>query len=129
MQFNKAKIVATLGPASDSKEKILELANAGVNVFRINFSHGSHDQARRIIQNIREVDKQTVHHLAILADLQGPKLRVGVVAEGSVVHPGDQVRFTTENVKGNAKRVFMTYERFPKDVEVGEKILLDDGSS
>jgi len=127
MQFNKAKIVATLGPASDSKEKILELANAGVNVFRINFSHGSHDQARRIIQNIREVDKQTVHHLAILADLQGPKLRVGVVAEGSVVHPGDQVRFTTENVKGNAERVFMTYERFPKDVEVGEKILLDDG--
>lgn len=127
MQFNKAKIVATLGPASDSKEKILELANAGVNVFRINFSHGSHDQVRKIIQNIREVDKQTVHHLAILADLQGPKLRVGVVAEGSVVHPGDRVCFTSENIKGNAQRVFMTYERFPKDVQVGEKILLDDG--
>ena len=77
MQFNKTKIVATLGPASDSKEKILELANAGVNVFRINFSHGSHDQVRKIIQNIQEVDKQTVHHLAILADLQGPKAQGG----------------------------------------------------
>lgn len=128
MHFNKTKIVATLGPASDSKDKIRELARAGVNVFRINFSHGSHDQARKIVQRIREVDNETEDfHLAILADLQGPKLRIGQVEEGAMVHPGDQVRFTNEPVMGTANKVFMTYEQFPKDVKVGEKILLDDG--
>lgn len=128
MHFNKAKIVATLGPASDSKDKIRELAHAGVNVFRINFSHGSHDQARKIVQRIREVDNESDHfHLAILADLQGPKLRVGQVEEGAIVHPGDQVRFTNENVIGDSTKVFMTYKNFPKDVKAGEKILLDDG--
>lgn len=128
MHFNKTKIVATLGPASDSKDKIRELARAGVNVFRINFSHGSHEQARKIVQSIREVDNETEDfHLAILADLQGPKLRIGQVEEGAMVHPGDQVRFTNEPVIGTANKVFMTYEQFPKDVKVGEKILLDDG--
>lgn len=128
MHFNKTKIVATLGPASDSKDKIRQLARAGVNVFRINFSHGSHDQARKIVQRIREVDNETEDfHLAILADLQGPKLRIGQVEEGAMVHPGDQVRFTNEPVMGTANKVFMTYEQFPKDVKVGEKILLDDG--
>jgi pyruvate kinase len=128
MHFNKAKIVATLGPASDSKDKIRELAHAGVNVFRINFSHGTHEQARKIVQRIREVDNESDHfHLAILADLQGPKLRVGQVEEGAIVHPGDQVRFTNENLIGDATKVFMTYQNFPKDVKAGEKILLDDG--
>ena len=128
MHFNKTKIVATLGPASDSKDKIRELARAGVNVFRINFSHGSHDQARKIVQRIREVDNETEDfHLAILADLQGPKLRIGQVEEGAMVHPGDLVRFTNEAVMGSASKVFMTYEQFPRDVKAGEKILLDDG--
>lgn len=128
MHFNKTKIVATLGPASDSKDKIRELARAGVNVFRINFSHGSHDQARKIVQRIREVDNETEDfHLAILADLQGPKLRIGQVEEGAIVHPGDLVRFTNEAVMGSASKVFMTYEQFPRDVKAGEKILLDDG--
>jgi pyruvate kinase len=128
MHFNKTKIVATLGPASDSKDKIRELARAGVNVFRINFSHGSHDQARKIVQRIREVDNETEDfHLAILADLQGPKLRIGLVEEGAIVRPGDQVRFTNEDTVGSAQRVYMTYKQFPNDVKPGEKILLDDG--
>ena len=128
MHFNKTKIVATLGPASDSKSKIRELAKAGVNVFRINFSHGSHEQARKIVQRIREVDNESDDfHLAILADLQGPKLRIGQVEEGAIVHPGDRVLFTNQPTIGDASRVYMTYENFPNDVNVGEKILLDDG--
>jgi len=127
MHFNKTKIVATIGPASDSVEKLRELALAGVNVFRINFSHGSHDEAREIVRRIRQVDAETEKHLAILADLQGPKLRIGMVEEGALLQVGDRMSFTNTPGVGNSKRVYMTYERFPQDVKVGETVLLDDG--
>ena len=128
MNFNKAKIVATLGPASESLEKIRDMANAGVNVFRINFSHGSHEYARTLISRIRKVDDETdKYNLAILADLQGPKLRIGSVEEGALLEPGDLLTFTNEPCMGTSKKVFMTYQQFAHDVKVGENILLDDG--
>jgi pyruvate kinase len=100
---------------------------AGVNVFRVNFSHGAADEHRSTIRRIRGILKETGCNAAILADLQGPKLRVGVVEEGAVLVPGDRLTFTTEKCEGTKERVFMTYTQFPRDVRVGENVLLDDG--
>lgn len=125
--MKKAKIVATLGPASSDKETMLKMINAGVNVFRINFSHGDHETHRNTIRRIREINEEHDLNVATLADLQGPKLRIGEVEEGAIVNVGDQVTFTTTPTKGTAKKVYMTYEQFPQDVKVGERILLDDG--
>ena len=125
--MKRAKIVATLGPAS-AKQSILEsMLQAGVNVFRVNFSHGSHSDHRKTIGLIRAALDRTGMSAAILADLQGPKLRVGEVEEGTVITKGEQLIFSNEPCVGNKDKVFMTYERFPKDVKAGERILLDDG--
>ena len=127
-QAKKTKIVATLGPASSSEEVIEKMIHAGVNVFRINFSHADHDDVAERINIIRSLSEKHKTYTSILADLQGPKLRVGVIEEGAIVEPGDTVEFiTTEPFVGNAKQAYMTYQRFPKDVTAGEKILLDDG--
>jgi pyruvate kinase len=127
-QVKKTKIVATLGPASSSEEVIEKMIHAGVNVFRINFSHADHDDVAERINIIRSLSEKHKTYTSILADLQGPKLRVGVIEEGAIVEPGDTVEFiTTEPFVGNAKQAYMTYQRFPKDVIAGEKILLDDG--
>jgi len=123
----RTKIVATLGPASSSDEVLKQLLEAGVNVFRVNFSHGAADEHRSTIRRIRGILKETGCNAAILADLQGPKLRVGVVEEGAVLVPGDRLTFTTEKCEGTKERVFMTYTQFPRDVRVGENVLLDDG--
>jgi pyruvate kinase len=124
---NKTKIVATLGPAIDTKEKMKELAAAGVNVFRINFSHADYDNVRQSVTRIREINVENDFNISILADLQGPKLRVGVMEEGVVLEDGDNFTFTTEKCIGTKEKAFMTYQRFPKDVKVGEHILVDDG--
>jgi len=124
---NKAKIVATLGPASSTKETLTEMVRAGVNVFRINFSHGEHDVHRQTIRLIREINDENGWNIATLADLQGPKLRIGDVEEGAVINPGDEILFTTDKIKGTAQRVYMNYKQFPSDVTPGESILLDDG--
>lgn len=127
-KVKKTKIVATLGPASSSEEVIEKMIHAGVNVFRINFSHADHDYVAERINIIRSLSEKHKTYTSILADLQGPKLRVGIIEEGAVVAPGDTVEFiTTEPFVGNAKQAYMTYQRFPKDVTAGEKILLDDG--
>lgn len=124
----KTKIVATLGPATDSPEVINNLVVAGVNVFRINFSHADYDDVRRRVQYIREANEKNGFHAAILADLQGPKLRVGVMEEGTVVNVGDEVTFQTgEPFVGNASKAYMNYTQFPKDVKAGERVLVDDG--
>jgi pyruvate kinase len=126
--IKKTKIVATLGPASSTKEVIRDMIIAGVNVFRINFSHASYDDVRERIQYIRELNDELGFNVAILADLQGPKLRVGNMEDGVVVSPGDKITFTTNKIElGNANQVYMNYKRFPKDVKKGERILLDDG--
>lgn len=126
--LKKTKIVATLGPASESKEIIKKMMLAGTNVFRINFSHADHSDVAERIRIIREVSQELNLHISILGDLQGPKLRVGVIDEGAVVNPGDLVEFNTaKSFKGNAKSAYMTYKNFPMDVNPGERILLDDG--
>ncbi len=124
----KTKIVATLGPACSSKEVIKAMIDAGVNVFRINFSHADYSDVKERIDIIRELNLEYGYTTAILADLQGPKLRVGVMKEDVVVNPGDCITFqTAEDVPGTAERVYMNYKEFPRDVKPGEKILLDDG--
>lgn len=124
---NKTKIVATLGPATDTKEILTELALTGVNVFRINFSHADYEDVKRKVKIIREINQEKGLNIAILADLQGPKLRVGVMEEGVELNAGDTFKFTTNKCIGTKEKAFMTYQRFPKDVKVGEHILVDDG--
>jgi pyruvate kinase len=124
----KTKIVATLGPACSSKEVIKKMIDAGVNVFRINFSHADYTDVKERIDIIRGLNDEFGYSTAILADLQGPKLRVGVMKEDVVVNPGDIITFqTAEDIPGTAERVYMNYKEFPRDVNPGEKILLDDG--
>ncbi|WP_334056371.1 pyruvate kinase [Polaribacter sp. P097] len=124
---NKTKIVATLGPATDTKEILTDLAKTGVNVFRINFSHADYEDVKRKVKIIREINEENGFNIAILGDLQGPKLRVGVMEEGVELNDGDTFTFTTEKCIGSKEKAFMTYQRFPKDVKVGEQILVDDG--
>ena len=123
----KTKIVATLGPAVDSIEMIEKMMFAGVNVFRINFSHADYDNAAQKIKDIRYLNKKHNFHVAVLADLQGPKLRVGVMGKKVKLKKGDTFIFTTEKCEGDEEKAYMTYKNFPKDVEAGEKILVDDG--
>ena len=124
----KTKIVATLGPACSDASVIEQMMLQGVDVFRINFSHADYSDVQERIQTIRELNAKLNYHTSILADLQGPKLRVGVMEEGTFVNPGDQVTFSTESpFVGNAEKAYMNYQNFPKDVKAGERILLDDG--
>src|SRR6187402_1883075 len=124
----KTKIVATLGHACSTREIIKDMIDAGVNVFRVNFSHADYEGVKDKINIIRGLNEELGYTTAILGDLQGPKLRVGVMEEGTVVHDGDEITFTTaEDIIGNAKKAFMKYQNFPNDVNVGERILLDDG--
>jgi pyruvate kinase len=129
MPINKrTKIVATLGPATSKKSVLKEMLDEGVNVFRINFSHANYDDVKERMQMIRELNEEFGYNAAILGDLQGPKLRVGVMKEDVVVNPGDQITFVTgKEFEGDASRVYMNYEQFPRDVQKGERILLDDG--
>ncbi|AYN65984.1 pyruvate kinase [Euzebyella marina] len=124
----KTKIVATLGPATSKKEVLRDMIEAGVDVFRINFSHANYDDVTERINMIRELNEEMETYTSILADLQGPKLRVGVMAGEVVVAPGDEITFVTgEPFEGTSERVYMNYATFPKDVNPGERILLDDG--
>jgi pyruvate kinase len=124
----KTKIVATLGPASSDKETLRKMIEAGVDVFRINFSHADYADVKKRIKIIRELNEELGIYTAILADLQGPKLRVGVMAGEVVVAPGDEITFITgKPFEGNAEKVYMNYAEFPRDVNPGERILLDDG--
>lgn len=124
----KTKIVATLGPACSTKDVLKDMIDAGVNVFRINFSHADYTDVKARIDMIRELNEEFAYNTAILADLQGPKLRVGVMKEDVIVSKGDIITFqTAEDVPGTAERVYMNYKQFPADVKPGERILLDDG--
>ncbi len=124
----KTKIVATIGPATESKEMLKKIITSGVNVCRINFSHGSHKDQEKVIQNIREINKELGLFTAILADLQGPKIRVGKMKDNSIeLINNNEIIFTTKECLGDHKKVYISYQDFPKDVSVGESILLDDG--
>ena len=128
MNSNKTKIIATLGPSSTALSKLKSLIQAGVNVFRVNFSHASHADVLETVSNIREISASINTHVAILGDLQGPKIRLGAVEENSRVKKGDLISITTNNVDlGNSSLVSINYPDFPKDVSENEKILVDDG--
>jgi len=126
--FCRTKIVATVGPACNTYEKLRDLVRAGVNVFRLNFSHGTHEEKKQIIEYIREINRKEKTHVAILGDLQGPKLRVGEIEGGGMsVKPGDKFLFTNQKIIGNNKKLYIHYPNFHKDVKVGNKIMIDDG--
>lgn len=124
----KTKIVATLGPATSTKDVLKAMLQEGVDVFRINFSHADYNDVAERVRMIRELNEEFGFNAAILGDLQGPKLRLGVMKEEVVVHPDDEIIFATgERFEGTKERVYMTYDRFPQDAKPGERILLDDG--
>lgn len=132
-EFLITKIIATLGPATSSKANIKELVDAGVRVFRINFSHGRFEDYDKLIEHIRSVQEETGIYVSVLGDLSGPKIRVGkVIDEGVLLSAGDEVIFTKSNVvggsKGNEKTFSTTLPSFIDEARSGEKILLDDGN-
>lgn len=126
----KTKIVATVGPASESEEMLLALAKAGVNVFRLNFSHGTHADHQIRIDRIRKINEEHGYQCAILQDLQGPKIRIGLMETGNdgvEIFAGNILRFASDDIVGNAERVSTPYKGMYNDVQVGERILMDDG--
>jgi pyruvate kinase len=126
--LNKTKIVATVGPACNTYEKLLALVQEGVNVFRLNFSHGTHEQHYEVIQHINKINDAFPFNIAILADLQGPKLRVGEIENDVLqLRQGDTFYFTNEKRLGNLDGIYLSYPNFHNDVKVGETIMIDDG--
>ncbi len=124
----RTKIVATVGPSCDTYDGLLKLVKAGVNVFRLNFSHGTHTDKKEVIDNIRKIIKNEPYNIAILGDLQGPKLRVGDLDNGKIdLKEGDEFIFTTEKALGTKSRIYVSYPNLATDVKVGERIFLDDG--
>ena len=128
VDHQSTKIVATVGPASKDYDMLLKLVKTGVDVFRLNFSNGSHDEHKEVIDNILKINQIHGFHTGILCDLQGPKIRIGKVEGGSVeLKDGQDIIFTTKETVSNAEKVFINYKKFIDDVDVGERILLDDG--
>ncbi|MFB6375361.1 MAG: pyruvate kinase, partial [Bradymonadaceae bacterium] len=126
--MRRAKIVCTLGPASSSKEVIRKMVEAGMDVARLNFSHGTHEDHRQIYETVREVSKEVGRSVAILQDLQGPKIRVGTFESGPIqLEDGDSFTITNRDVPGDADEVSTTYASLPQDVESGDILLVDDG--
>ncbi len=126
--FHRTKIVATVGPACDTYDKLLSLVKAGVNVFRLNFSHGSHEDKAKIIEHIRKINSTEPFNIAILGDLQGPKLRVGEIEGGSMlVEEGEILTFTNTKLVGNKERIYVSYPNLHEDVKIGNIIMIDDG--
>tara|TARA_B100000683_G_scaffold37495_1_gene32789 strand:- start:27071 stop:28489 length:1419 start_codon:yes stop_codon:yes gene_type:complete len=124
---NNTKIVATIGPASATKEVLKSMIKAGVNVCRLNFSHADHDTHLKTIQTIKEINRELHVHVAILADLQGPKIRVGKVEEGTILENGSELFITDKPCISNNKTLYISYHQFASDVEVGELVKIDDG--
>lgn len=128
IHFKKTKIVATVGPASNSKEKLTELIKAGVDVFRLNFSHGSYDAHQEVIDRVKEINKEIGSHVCLLQDLQGPKIRTRDVENGQVeIVQGQTLVITTDKIIGTSSKISTTYEALPTDVAIGDTILIDDG--
>ncbi|HEY8403563.1 MAG TPA: pyruvate kinase [Flavobacteriales bacterium] len=126
--MKKTKIVATIGPISSSKEVLKDMIQQGLDVVRLNFSHGSHEDHRKVIEYVREIDKELGTNTSLLADLQGPKLRVGEMENGSVMLvKGQKITISTVKQIGTDKVIYTNYKEFPQDVKAGETVLLDDG--
>lgn len=126
--MRKTKIVCTIGPASEEREMLRSLIRAGLNVARLNFSHGTHEEHLVRIRLIREVAAEEGKYVAIMLDTKGPEIRIGTFAEGPIsLTPGDTFILTTESVPGTRERVSVTYKGLPNDVVPGDRLLLDDG--
>ena len=126
--FNRTKIVATMGPATADISVLEEMFNQGLDICRINFSHGDYDAILNTVSNIRTLNKKLEMHVGILADLQGPKLRIGLVKNNSVnLITGKEISITTKECEGDENIIYITYPQFPSDVKVGETVLIDDG--
>jgi len=127
-KIKKTKIIATLGPATSSTDVIKRIIKEGVDVLRINFSHSSHEEAEILIKEIRKINSELNTNTSILADLQGPKLRIGEIIEGTILDVGSELKIKTgKEFVGDNKLIFINYESLPKDITEGEKILIDDG--
>lgn len=128
MLFNRTKVIATIGPASSSEKTLEELMIAGVDVFRLNSSHGTYAEFSRVISDIRKLNQKHNENAAVLVDLQGPKIRVGEIESGSIeLEIGEHIILTTDDCPGNKEKIHINYDRFPHDVKAGENILIDDG--
>ncbi|MEO9475279.1 MAG: pyruvate kinase [Cyclobacteriaceae bacterium] len=127
--LKKTKIVATVGPASRDIDTLRQLIRSGANVFRLNFSHGSHEDHQKTIEMVRDLNEELGTHVALLQDLQGPKIRVGQVKDGAVpIKPGQQLIITTDEIEGTSEKVSTVYQGITKDVKAGDMILVDDGN-
>ena len=127
-KIKKTKIIATIGPASSSSEIMEKMVTEGVDVFRINFSHAKHNEVKKIIKRIRDIDKKLSLNTAIIADLQGPKLRLGKMRKNSSLKVGDKITIDCKSqLVGSSKKLYVNYKNLAKDINEGEKILLDDG--
>lgn len=128
-QVKKTKIIATVGPASNSKEKLWELVKAGANIFRLNFSHGSHEQHLQVIKYIRELSQEHNCNISILQDLQGPKIRTDEVENNGVeLKEGETITIQRDKILGTSERISTSYQKLTSDVKVGDMILIDDGN-
>jgi len=128
LEFGNTKIICTIGPASQSVDVLVQLIEAGMDVVRLNFSHGTHEQHLKVIENVKEASRKTGEHITLLQDLSGPKIRTGVLEQKKVeLKTGATFTFTINDVPGDAQRVSTTYRELAKDVKVGDTILVDDG--
>lgn len=126
--INRTKIIATVGPASKSYSELEKLYLAGVDTFRLNFSHGTHEEHLEVIEHITQINKDYQTHIAILADLQGPKLRIGNIENGSVLlKTGETIKVTTKNILGNKETISVIYKKLIEDININEEIIIDDG--
>ncbi|RLD20948.1 MAG: pyruvate kinase [Bacteroidetes bacterium] len=129
VNHQSTKILATIGPVSSSYKNLLALVKAGVDVFRLNFSHGTHEEHQKVIDHIVAINKKHRCHTGILCDLQGPKLRIGKIGKGTVtLKDGEDILFTTKPCVGNENKVYLNYKKFITDIKPGERVLIDDGS-
>ena len=127
-KIKKTKIIATIGPSSSSSSIMEKMILEGVDVFRINFSHAKHNEVKKTIKRIRDIDKKMSLNTAIIADLQGPKLRIGKMRKNSSFKIGDEITIDCKSqLVGSSKKLFVNYKDLAKDIKEGEKILLDDG--
>jgi pyruvate kinase len=128
VDHQNTKIVATVGPACSSYNQLLELVKTGVDVFRLNFSHGTHQDHQKVIDHVTYINEKYNLHISILADLQGPKLRVGKIKDNALeLKEGDVITLVNEKCVGTMEKIYMSYESFARDVKVGERVLVDDG--
>jgi pyruvate kinase len=127
ISYNKTKIVATVGPASNTKDMLRALVKEGVDVFRLNFSHGTHEDHLKVVKAVREINQELGSTVSLLQDLQGPKIRVQEMQPDTVIERGQELIITTRQLLGNREIVSTSYTNLPKDVKFGDMILVDDG--